>query len=209
MVRRSVRALLLATSLGVFAASAALWARGYFREDRVEWMSTEDVPGRLTYRVWQFTSFRGSFSWEWETLSITDDTVIVPTRRNMAVVPAFQYFPAPGRLSPWYSVASDRSPLESLWFDGSGFVPGGKPPVSGTSAYVAVPLWAPMLLGIALPAWRVWKHKRNQRRRRIADRICVRCGYDLRYSEGRCPECGGAIAAGTAGPTGAPTGGSP
>ena len=105
MVRRSVRALLLATSLLVFAASAALWARGYFREDRVEWMSTEDVPGRLTYRVWQFTSFRGSFCWEWKTLSITDDTVIVPTRRTMAVVPAFQYFPAPGRLSPWYSVA--------------------------------------------------------------------------------------------------------
>jgi hypothetical protein len=37
---------------------------------------------------------------------------------------------------------------------------------------------------------------REQREHRLANRLCVRCGYDLRATPGRCPECGSVAAAG-------------
>ena len=38
-----------------------------------------------------------------------------------------------------------------------------------------------------------WAVLRRWERRRNAAKMCVRCGYDLRASSGRCPECGEAI----------------
>jgi len=46
----------------------------------------------------------------------------------------------------------------------------------------------PFLLLPAVALWR--RHRRNRRR---ADGMCVHCGYDLRASKDRCPECGAAL----------------
>lgn len=51
-----------------------------------------------------------------------------------------------------------------------------------------VPVWAIFFLLLVLPALKLTTLIR--RRRRIAAGKCVRCGYDLRASPGRCPECG-------------------
>ena len=56
-----------------------------------------------------------------------------------------------------------------------------------------VPYWALSLLLAIVPAV---AGKRAMRRRRIARRLgsgcCVQCGYDLRATPARCPECGAA-----------------
>ena len=52
---------------------------------------------------------------------------------------------------------------------------------------VAFPMWIPAALFAAVPAGRLVR--RLNRRRRAAG-LCARCGYDLRATPGRCPECG-------------------
>lgn len=54
------------------------------------------------------------------------------------------------------------------------------------SVAVQVPHWFLAALG-AVPTF-LWFRRR--RRDKIAAGLCPRCGYDLRASPGRCPECG-------------------
>jgi hypothetical protein len=54
--------------------------------------------------------------------------------------------------------------------------------------FFAVPHWALALPLGAASGWGLWAARR--RRRRAAAGQCLRCGYDLRASGGRCPECG-------------------
>ncbi len=59
-------------------------------------------------------------------------------------------------------------------------------------AFFALPHWISALMFLVLPvlwAWRAW-------RRRHGAKVghCLKCGYDLRASKERCPECGTPIA---------------
>jgi hypothetical protein len=53
--------------------------------------------------------------------------------------------------------------------------------------YIA-PNWAAVLLTGLAPA--IWAWKRIRRRRRYSAGYCLGCGYDLRATPDRCPECG-------------------
>jgi hypothetical protein len=50
--------------------------------------------------------------------------------------------------------------------------------------------WVPAAFLAAVPATWVMARPSTRRRARSAAGLCAACGYDLRASPGRCPECG-------------------
>ena len=68
--------------------------------------------------------------------------------------------------------------------------PGDCPP-GAMVTYVVVPDWMIVVVLLILPGLEVphvlrWRKRRYRRRQGL----CVVCGYDLRATPGRCPECG-------------------
>jgi hypothetical protein len=62
---------------------------------------------------------------------------------------------------------------------------------SGRIRYVALPHWFATAIALVLSALfgRPWLRER----RRLQDGLCPSCGYDLRATPERCPECGTAV----------------
>ena len=83
----------------------------------------------------------------------------------------------------------------------------GALPNTANGWFVAVPHWLLLLMSSALPLYWLLVLKRTRKRRRMG--LCIACGYDLRASTGRCPECGTPVAPTTeagATPTPSPSG---
>jgi predicted amidophosphoribosyltransferase len=55
---------------------------------------------------------------------------------------------------------------------------------------IGVPYWLLVLLFAIAPAWWVLRWRHRWIARRIKQGLCPVCGYDLRASPQRCPECG-------------------
>jgi hypothetical protein len=71
------------------------------------------------------------------------------------------------------------------WSGGSGWM------ASGDRRWFACPHWFPVVLAGSILASRFTGLVCRTRRRRRAGRgLCANCGYDLRATPGRCPECG-------------------
>lgn len=73
---------------------------------------------------------------------------------------------------------------------------GASPNIPMTYWDVIVPLWLPAAFAAVLPVYALTiARTRRLREKRARAGLCVRCGYDLRATPGRCPECGTAAGA--------------
>jgi hypothetical protein len=82
----------------------------------------------------------------------------------------------------WYPINTTR------------FIPRAKPNTTNTTTFWdfrVIPYWSMFLAEILLPLRWIWAVRRQQFARKSGH--CLRCGYDLRATPDRCPECGRAV----------------
>ncbi len=64
----------------------------------------------------------------------------------------------------------------------------------GFGSYCKIPFWPILVSTLLLPAVAFRRMLRERKRRRAG--LCIQCGYDLRATRDRCPECGTPVPAG-------------
>ncbi|MGE5608945.1 MAG: hypothetical protein ACM359_06810 [Bacillota bacterium] len=181
---RYVFGIVAVLSLLLCMAAMALWGRSYFVWDRG--FVCGEVVGE-TQNVIDVSSSRGQL-----TLTLTQ-------------AEGFSLGSSPREGARIYQEELSRGPSERTWL-GFRF---GKEIAFLTYDHTArvspkrtiwtaiVPDWFVVVLTAAMPV--VWTLRGWQRVRRRAAGCCVSCGYDLRASKERCPECGRAIGRSTRG----------
>ena len=173
-MRRRLLNLLTAMSLVLWAAVCVLWVRSYWSRDAimVTWPSgraiVESVPGRASFGL----SLGGDWSGE---RGVVFRRYPFQPEANRPLIDVYAASPDRYELWEWCSFAY-------LW--ASAYPDNDE----RTWRLLVLPWWALMLILAVFPvAWiRRWRRDRMHR----GDDCCASCGYDLRATPGRCPECG-------------------
>ncbi|HZL36481.1 MAG TPA: zinc ribbon domain-containing protein [Tepidisphaeraceae bacterium] len=180
MTRFLLRAFLL-MSLLLLAAVTTAWVRSYRIID--EWHAYEVIENKQGQfvRVYEFITSRGKIELAWhvqdgdeEVLEALDAPIASHEKHPAEQLKNFLI--VRDHLGFYYSSASET------------LVPSG----SGRTWRIVIPFWlAALLLVSPVAGWVIVALRRGSRLRRG---FCRACGYDLRASAVRCPECGTAIA---------------
>jgi len=187
-VRRSLRILL--STLTVLScllclAMTALWARSYVRGDEIVvgyWNYHLHPNYKSYYDAWEFNGLNDKGRW---TLFLREHPCIAGPGR---------YEPSPGakgRRCDIGPIDGDRRALNSYYLDlkqNAGNVAGVRYSWQPRWRAISVPhpMSTPLLAILPLA---VFIRRRRQRQRRQSG-CCIACGYDLRATPDRCPECG-------------------
>ena len=169
---------MIAASAVLLVAVLALWVRS---QQQYEWL-THVRPGRQTTIV----SGKGRIVLH----SIGDtDVPIWPGTRGWALSPE------PPNGDGW-AISHIASAVRTHRFFGFEHTDiGSVATPTRRLTILAIPYWSLALPPLIPPAVALARARR--RRRRLRDHRCLQCGYDLRATPDRCPECGRAIVAST------------
>jgi hypothetical protein len=184
----SVAATLLAlfTFFGVAWLRAACWHEYHFGAGRLYEIDSTALRGAIDISV---DHPLGDVDKPWSPLPMSWTWRWYPPEKRFNLQPAPD--PLPG-LHTEQITTLDYSGGSRFVLDRNGSIRPGPPPVPKvTGRRWVVPYWFLLLVTAVLPAWSVVAAVR--RRRRIKAGFCQGCGYDLRASEDRCPECGKAV----------------
>jgi hypothetical protein len=165
-MRRRAWDVLAGGSLLLLVAAAVMWAcsERFYDETGLR-------VGRQTFGV---DSAAGDTSWVWDTDFTSEPRSYarrVPLKGNMYADGMAHY------LEHRFAGFGFR-----YRYDGAGKARGT------TFRVLVVPYWFLLVATAAAPAY--WVMVTRRRRRRVVAGMCAGCGYDLRVSTGRCPECG-------------------
>jgi hypothetical protein len=172
-------------SLLLCVATAALWVRSYFVTDRLFRQSFKEMGDPTYWTQDAVEAGRGGAGF----------ARIVQTLDWYGGTPyGDMVLKLQGR-APFHGVAPPQYP-QLTFRPGKALVLGfgferyvSRPPARLVAIHaLVVPLWCPFLVFVSVPAVRTWRWRR--RRQRLRGRLCPACGYDLRATPERCPECG-------------------
>jgi hypothetical protein len=172
VIRTITRAAVVA-SAALCVAVLVLWFRSQFVRDGVARAPDADTP--------------------------VNTTVLVSNRGSLILFRISASWADPSWPMRWSYSASEPEPvvgfLDLKVYARAGFYWAHDHPFTGPDEsmrflLVGVPLWLlAIVFGAAPTLWLV-----RRRRHRYARGMCQRCGYDLRASPARCPECGMVLA---------------
>jgi hypothetical protein len=154
----------------MLVATCVVWVRSYAMTDDIFWYSEfRDGQSRMT----RFKTSGGGFWFE------TRRWAFRSTRHS-----EWQQF---RDKAAYPFAASPTSPL----YQRLGFLAS----TTGYDLLLVAPYWTVALVLTPLPLfWARATQRRLQRRSRRRHGLCTECGYDLRATPERCPECGHAAA---------------
>ena len=174
--------LVAACSLLVLLGGSAAWIRARYATDDLFWNSCHLLQnGKWRHRMTRLKSQGLGF---WFETRHNDYPTEPEARKRQQDAPRTGHYPPtsigpirydpPGSLRNWFPFSYNTSDYDFM---------------------LAAPYW-PLIAMASLPlaAWSISLHRRLRASRRLHKGQCVRCGYDLRASKDRCPECGAAIA---------------
>lgn len=152
------------------------WIRSYWTSTNVDWTSEQKTT--LLRVSWGF----GGIMFVRVTADRTD---------NPPPLPRFAVLNRP--IPPNFDALMERFwQSEDVHFRHIGFIYATRSSPGYREYDLGTPFWFALLLSLILPAVWACRILRDRRRRRAG--LCSACGYDLRGSEGVCPECGTLIA---------------
>ena len=184
-MRRRLLNLLTALSLLLCVAAVGLWVRSYWRYDSVAVVdNTVERQGDhgVLWRSYAASSGRGMLR-----LMVEDHEIRIRSDEPWpAPRQAWELRRFAGNLAPRLDLTHGRGWLGISSGSGFGMGSGG----SSHERYLTVPHWAVAFAAAVLAAPLVQRGRTRRVRQRHRAGSCPTCGYDLRATPGRCPECG-------------------
>jgi hypothetical protein len=177
-------------------ATSALWVRSYWISDTV-YDTTERVEGEWYVRgSKRLFSNRGAFTFStfgrWESMDGQPDYAkALLTRRFGGIDPPRGWTTYPAEdLSGWFKGEPDRGAIGFRWRTSEERkqldVIMGLKRIHVWQQQLVIPDWGLLLIFAGFPTLRIRDYLKS--RRKVGH--CASCGYDLRATPDRCPECG-------------------
>ena len=169
----------------LLVGGGTLWCRSYYRADEFGVQAKRWTPDRWTFARGRLHSEQGRCRIGFD-LDDTGDPEWLRYFRKMPIGPTFVHKSRP---AAW---ATFPNPGVERWWYRLGFALRENPYREPTRiSYMAgFPHWMLLLIGGVSCAPAAAGVRPLQRRRRRRQGLCETCGYDLRASPDRCPECG-------------------
>jgi hypothetical protein len=183
-VRRWPFIILSVLSLVLCVATTALWLRSYWTFDHYDRIQRVRADDSQAIRQWYFMSDGGGV----KLTVFTAEGSTVPGLWGSNLGTWWGHEPATG----YVRFGNDRA--VAIGWLGVGWGGGKWNQVDGSltteDSWIVFPHWMAVALFGLTPA--VWLATFVRKRRRLANGLCRHCGYDLRATPDRCPECGAA-----------------
>jgi hypothetical protein len=169
-LRRRIAFILAFASTVLAIATLAAWARTFWVQDLINYVRESKGPTEIRYTAVQFASQYGCLVTNW-----SEHYVSIPAGDSSSDV----FIPVLGLKHDSYRSYANR--VTKSW-------PMPSVAGNGPETIVVLPYWLLLIVSLPLPIYSTIAHLRAARASRPGR--CRACGYDLRATPDRCPECG-------------------